>query len=96
MEAQSSSNSDDILQVGGNAGARLKSFMERVIRLEEEKKALAEDIKDIYTEAKAVGFDVKILRKVVKRAQMDRDVVEEEDLLIETYERATSLKEMME
>lgn len=88
--------SDD-MPIGGNAGARLKSFVERVVRLEEEKKALAEDIKDIYSEAKGVGFDTKILRKVVKRSQMDREKVQEEDSLIEMYENALAgLREMME
>ena len=51
--------------VGGVAGARLKAFIERIERLEEEKKAIADDIKDIYGEAKAVGYDAKILRKIV-------------------------------
>lgn len=92
-----SSSSDDIGHIGGNAGARLKSFVERITRLEGEKKALGEDVKDIYTEAKGVGFDSKILRKVVKRAQMDRNKVLEEDQLIDTYEHALSqLSDMME
>ena len=92
-----SSSSDDIGHIGGNAGARLKSFVERIMRLEGEKKALGEDVKDVYTEAKSVGFDSKILRKVVKRAQMDRNKVIEEDELIDTYEHALSqLSDMME
>lgn len=91
------SSSDDMLPIGGNAGARLKSFVERITRLESEKKSLGEDVKDIYTEAKAIGFDSKILRKVVKRAQMDRGKVIEEDELIDTYEHALgNLSEMME
>lgn len=91
------SSSDNVMPIGGNSGARLKSFVERVMRLEGEKKALGEDIKDVYTEAKSVGFDTKILRKVVKRAQQDRGKVIEEDQLIETYEHALSqLSSMME
>jgi uncharacterized protein (UPF0335 family) len=88
----------DDMPVGGNAGARLKSFVERIVRLEEEKKELGEDVKDVYTEAKSVGFDTKILRKVVKRHQMDPDKRREEDDLIDTYEHALnkSLEEMME
>jgi uncharacterized protein (UPF0335 family) len=92
-----SSSSDDALPIGGNAGARLKSFVERVIRIRAEKKALGEDERDIYTEAKSVGFDTKILRKVVARAEKDRSKVIEEDQLIETYEHALSqLSSMME
>ena len=91
------SSSDDLMQIGGNAGARLKSFVERIMRLEGEKKALGEDVKDVYTEAKSTGFDTKILRKVVKRAQMDPDKKREEDDLIDTYEHALSqLSSMME
>lgn len=89
---------DDMMQIGGNAGARLKSFVERVCRLEQEKKDLGEDVKDVYSEAKGVGFDVKILRKVVKRAQMDPDKKREEDDLIGLYEAALAknLNSMME
>lgn len=96
--AKSSNNDGEIMQIGGNAGARLKSFVERICRMEEEKKALGEDVKEIYSEAKSTGFDTKILRKVVKRYQMDPDKRLEEDLLIETYEVALnkSLGEMME
>lgn len=93
-----SSSSDDIMPIGGNAGARLKSFVERVMRLEAEKKELGEDVKDVYTEAKSTGFDTKILRKVVKRAQMDPQKRNEEDELLDMYEHAISknLSEMME
>lgn len=90
-------SSSDNIPVGGNAGARLKSFVERIIRLEDEKKALGEDVKEIYAEAKSVGFDTKILRKVVKRSQMDPDKKREEDDLIDTYEAALAgLSDMME
>lgn len=64
---------------------RLKLLIERIERLEEEKKAIADDIKDVYAEAKAVGYDPKIMRKVIaKRKQDTNDRREEEDLL-ETY-----------
>lgn len=91
------SSSDDNMPIGGNAGARLKSFVERICRLEEEKKALGDDVKDVYSEAKGVGFDTKILRKVVKRSQMDPDKRREEDDLLDTYEAALarSLSDMM-
>lgn len=94
--AKKSSNNDD-MPIAGNAGARLKSFVERIVRLEDEKKDLGTDIKEVYSEAKGVGFDTKILRKVVKRYQMDPDKKREEDDLIETYEAALeNLSEMME
>lgn len=87
----------DIIPVGDNANAHLKSFIKRIERLEEDKKAVSEDIKDIYTEAKGTGFDVKILRKVIKRRRLTRQKREEEDQLIELYECAiASFKEMME
>jgi len=71
--------------VGGVAGERLKSFIERVERLEEEKTALLEDIKEIYAEAKAVGFDAKILRKIVSLRKMDKEKRNEESELLELY-----------
>jgi len=62
--------------VGGteevNAG-HLRAFIERIERLEEEKKALADDIKDVYAEAKGTGFDVKVMRKIVSIRKQDRD-----------------------
>lgn len=82
---------------GGVAGSRLRSFRDRIIRMESEKKEIADDIKDIYLEAKGIGFDVKILRKVVKRAQMEPDKVREEDELIDLYESSmANFNEMME
>jgi uncharacterized protein (UPF0335 family) len=73
------------------AARQLKSIVERVVRLEEEKKALASDISEIYAEAKGIGFDVKIVRKVVKLAQMDKADRQEEQALIELYLEALGL-----
>lgn len=72
----------------GVAGDQLRKAIERVERLEEEKKEIAEDIKEVYAGAKAVGFDVKIMRKVVARRKMDRATLQEEEALIDTYESA--------
>ena len=66
-------------------GARLRSFIERVERLEEEKKVLAEDIKEIYAEAKGQGFDVKTMRKIIALRRKDPDDRAEEDALLDTY-----------
>jgi len=67
-----------------NAG-HLKSFIERIERLEEEKKALSDDIKDVYGEAKANGFDVKVMRKIVSLRKQDRDQRMEEETILDLY-----------
>ena len=64
---------------GGVSGQRLKAFVERIERLEEEKAGLAEDIKDIYGEAKGVGFDVKTIRKLIRLRKIDKEKRREED-----------------
>ena len=64
---------------------QLKSIIERIERLEEEKKALSEDIRDVYGEAKANGFDAKILRKVVALRKQELSERQEQDALLETY-----------
>jgi len=58
-------------EVGGVAADRLRSFIERIERLEEEKAALAADIKEIYSEAKGTGFDIKVIRMIVRLRKMD-------------------------
>jgi uncharacterized protein (UPF0335 family) len=77
--------------VGGIAGERLKSFIERIERLEEEKRALAEDIKEVYAEAKGVGFDTKIMRQVIKIRKMDQDDLDEQETLLDLYKRALGM-----
>jgi len=79
-------------KAGGVAGERLKSFIERVERLEEEKKALADDIRDVYSEAKANGFEVKVMRQIVKIRKMDKDDLDEQEALLETYMRALGMR----
>ena len=64
---------------------RLKSLIERVERLEEEKKALADDIKDIYAESKSVGFDVKIMRQIIRLRKMNEADRQEQESLLDTY-----------
>ncbi len=78
--------------VGGVAGKRLKAIIEKVERLEEEKTALAEDIKDILGEAKATGFDVKTIRKLIRLRKMDTEKRREEDELLELYKAAIGLE----
>lgn len=72
--------------------ARLRSFIERVERLEGEKSELAEDIKEVYGEAKANGYDVKIMRKIVRMRKMDVDKRREEESLIAVYKLAVGLE----
>jgi uncharacterized protein (UPF0335 family) len=82
--------------VGHNSeisGNRLKSFIERVERLEEEKKALSEDIKDVYGEAKATGFDPKIMRKIVSLRKTNLEKRREESELLELYMSAIGMAE---
>lgn len=74
--------------VGGVAADRLRSFVGRIERLEEEKKGIQDDIKDIYAEAKGTGFDVKVLRQIIRRRKMDRQMRQEHDELLELYEAA--------
>ena len=76
---------------GGIAAERLKSFIERIERLEEEKRALAEDIKEVYSEAKGAGFDAKIMRQIIKIRRMDEDDLDEQEALLDTYKRALGM-----
>ena len=69
----------------------LKAFVERVERLEEEKKALSDDIRDVYSEAKANGFDVKALRQVVRLRKQDVDERKEQEAILETYLQALGM-----
>jgi len=77
--------------VGGIAGDRLKSFIERIERLEEEKRVLAEDIKEVYAEAKGTGFDTKIIRQIIRIRKRDQDELNEEESLLEVYMRALGM-----
>jgi uncharacterized protein (UPF0335 family) len=77
--------------VGGVAVERLKSFIERLERLEEEKRALSGDIKEVYAEAKGTGFEPKIMRQILKIRKMDKEEVDEEESLLDLYKRALGM-----
>ena len=77
--------------VGGVAAERLRSFVERIERLEEEKAVLAADIKEIYAEAKGNGFDIKILRQVVRLRKMNPADRQEQEEILDVYKRALDL-----
>ena len=70
---------------------RLRLLIERVERLEDEKKGVGDDIRDVYNEAKAVGYDVKMMRQIVRLRKMRPDDRREMDLLLETYRSALGL-----
>jgi uncharacterized protein (UPF0335 family) len=70
---------------------QLKAVVERVERLEEEKKALADDIRDVYSEAKGNGFDVKALRTIVRLRKQDTDERKEQEAILETYMHALGM-----
>lgn len=76
---------------GGVSGEQLRNFIERVERLEEDKKALSEDIKEVFAEAKANGFDVKIIRKILGLRKMDAAEREELETLIDLYKHALGM-----
>lgn len=79
--------------VGGVAADRLKSFIERIERLEEERTAIGADIREIYAEAKGTGFDTKIMRQVIKLRKMDHADRQEQEHLLDLYKRALGIEE---
>ena len=78
-------------EVGGIAADRLRSLIERIERLEEEKKALSGDIRDVFAEAKSAGFDVKIMRAILKLRKMNAADRDEQEFLLVTYRKALDL-----
>ena len=70
---------------------QLKAFVERIERLEEEKKAISDDIRDVYAEAKGNGYDVKALRTVVRLRKQDKQEREEQEAILETYLQALGM-----
>ncbi|HQT62753.1 DUF2312 domain-containing protein [Acidiphilium sp.] len=78
-------------QTGGVAADRLRSIVERVERLDQERKALGNDIKDVYTEAKSAGFDVPVIRKLIQIRAKDAAEVEEQEQILDLYRRALGM-----
>ena len=77
--------------VGGITAEQLKAYMERIERLEDEKAAMAADIKEVFAEAKANGFDVKIMRQVLKLRKMDSNDRAEQEALLDLYMSALGM-----
>ncbi|HOV02949.1 MAG TPA: DUF2312 domain-containing protein [Kaistiaceae bacterium] len=84
------------INTGGVAGAQLRSFIERIERLEEEKKAIADDIRDVFAEAKGTGFDVKTMRQVIKIRRQDKEERQEQEALLDLYMHALGMAPVVE
>jgi uncharacterized protein (UPF0335 family) len=78
-------------KTGGIAADRLRSLVDRIERLEEERKALGGDIRDIYAEAKSAGFDVKVLRQLIRLRKQEPAEVDEQETLLDVYRRALAM-----
>ncbi len=76
---------------GGLSVEHLRQFIQRIERLEEEKKNVAQDIKEIFAEAKGTGFDAKIMRQIIKMRKKEASEIEEEEFLLDTYRRAMGM-----
>jgi uncharacterized protein (UPF0335 family) len=91
---RSSGNQENTMSdAHGVARDQLRAFVERIERLEEEKKTIADDIKDVYGEAKGMGFDTKILKKVIALRKKDEQERMEEDAILDTYLHALGMVE---
>lgn len=91
LDSVATTASPETDKVGGVAADRLRSLIDRIERLEEERKALASDIKDIYAEAKSAGFDVKVLRQLIRIRKQEPAEVEEQETLLDVYRRALGM-----
>lgn len=78
--------------VGGVSGKKLKSFIERIERLEEEKSGIADDIKEVYAEAKSMGFDTKTIRYLIKIRKQDTDKRREAESIANLYRAAIGME----
>ena len=77
---------------GGAAGERLRQLIEKIERLEDERKALGGDIREVYSEAKGSGFEPKVMRQVIKLRKLDKAALQEQEALLETYKHALGME----
>lgn len=91
MAAERKRTDSDGAEVGGIAADRLRSIVERIERLEEERRGIADNIKDILAEAKSAGFDVKVVRQVISIRKKEPAEVEEQETLLDLYRRALGM-----
>lgn len=78
-------------ETGHNSNAQLKSIVERIERLNEEKKTISDDIRDVYAESKGNGFDVKALRTIIRLRAMNADDIAEQEAILDTYKSALGM-----
>ena len=78
-------------EIGGVAVDRLRSLIERIERLEEEKKGIQGDIRDIFAEAKSAGFDIKAMRTIIKLRKMNAADRDEQEIVVDTYRKALDM-----
>jgi uncharacterized protein (UPF0335 family) len=90
-QAATKPEGEESAQWGNISAERLRSLIERIERLEEERKALGSDIKDIYAEAKSAGFDVKVMRQLIRIRKQEPADVEEQETLLDVYRRALGM-----
>lgn len=83
-----------MVQVGGIAAEHLRQFIERIERLEEEKAGIAQDIRDVFAEAKSSGFDPKIMRQVIRIRKMADAERDEQETLLDLYKQALGMLDM--
>ena len=81
-----------MMDSGGVGADRLRTIIERIERLEEEKKALSDDIREVYSEAKGAGFDIKVIRQVVRLRKMDATDRSEMEQVLDVYKRALGME----
>jgi uncharacterized protein (UPF0335 family) len=91
MEASIGHNSGEDAPATQFARDQLKSYIERIERLEEQKKAMADDIRDVYTEAKGNSFDVKAMREIIRLRKQDPDERHDREAILETYMQALGM-----
>ncbi|UTD26319.1 DUF2312 domain-containing protein [Bradyrhizobium sp. WD16] len=91
MATSAALKTDDEAPATRFAKDQLKSIVERIERLEEEKKAIADDIRDVYAEAKGNGFDVKALRAIIRLRKQDANERQEQESILETYMQALGM-----
>lgn len=91
MATSAALKTDDEAPATRFAKDQLKSIVERIERLEEEKKAIADDIRDVYAEAKGNGFDVKALRAIIRLRKQDANERQEQETILETYMQALGM-----
>ena len=91
MSAQAAVKAEE--ETGGVSGARLRAIIQRIEKLEEDKAAVGEDLKEVYAEAKGTGFDTKVIRQIVRLRKIEVEKRRENDELLELYKSAIGMED---